>query len=112
MVTEKETEKTAVVEIAEGFQSYEMVLIFKPDMEPGALETATGNFSRMITEKGGIISQVDSWGKRKLAYPIKHYLEGNYILFKFKADPASNKNLETNLRISEEIIRFLVIRIE
>lgn len=115
MVIEKEiekvTEKVTVTEVADGLQDYEMVLILKPDLESSALEMVTGNFSRMITDKGGIISQMEPWGKRKLAYPIKHYLEGNYILFKFKAEPALNKTLETNLRITEEIIRYLLIKV-
>jgi len=110
MVIEKETEKT--IDISDELQDYEMVLILKPDLESSALETVTGNYSRMITEKGGIVSQMDSWGKRKLAYPIKHYLEGNYVLLKYKAEPAFNKTLETNLRITEEILRHLLIKIE
>jgi len=110
MVTEKEIEKT--IEVSDELQDYEMVLIVKPDLESSALEAITGNISRMITEKGGTVSQMEPWGKRKLAYPIKHYLEGNYMLFKFKAEPAFNKTLETNLRITEEIIRYLLIRVE
>ena len=116
MVIEKEIEKVAekvtTAEVGEGLQDYEMVLILKPDLESSALETVTGNFSRMITDRGGIISQMEPWGKRKLAYPIKHLLEGNYVLFKYKAEPAVNKTLETNLRITEEIIRFLLIKVD
>jgi small subunit ribosomal protein S6 len=110
MVTEKETEK--VTEVSDGLQDYEMVLIIKPGLESAALETITDNVRRMITDKGGTVSQMEPWGKRKLAYPIKHHLEGNYVLFKFKAEPALNKALETNLRITEEIIRHLLIKID
>jgi small subunit ribosomal protein S6 len=110
MVIEKETVKTP--EASDELQSYELVVIFKGDLEPGAIEMTSHNFSRMITEKGGVVSQMDSWGKRKLAYPIKHSLEGNYVLYKFKASPAFNKELETSLRISEEVIRYLLIRVD
>jgi small subunit ribosomal protein S6 len=46
-----------------------------------------------------------------LAYPIKHFLEGNYVLTRFKISPARCKELETNLKISEEIIRHLLIKV-
>jgi small subunit ribosomal protein S6 len=108
MVTEKET--TTTVEVEDDLQDYELVVIFKTDLESSALETLTGNISQTITEKGGIISRVDTWGKRKLAYPIKHNLEGNYVLFKFQAEPAFNKTLENNLRIAEEVIRYLLVK--
>jgi small subunit ribosomal protein S6 len=53
---------------------------------------------------------VEKWGKKKLAYPIKHFLEGNYVLTRFKVSPAQCKELEANLKITEEVLRHLLIK--
>ncbi len=93
-------------------RNYEMVLIISPEVADEALDTTIDNISRFITEKGGVISDVERWGKRKLAYPIGRSTEGNYVLTHFKLKPASGKGLEANLQISEEVLRHLLIRIE
>jgi len=54
---------------------------------------------------------VERWGKRRLAYPIEHFMEGNYVLARFKLKPALSKELEANLRISEELLRHLLIKL-
>ncbi len=64
------------------------------------------------TGRGGTIANTERWGKRKLAYPIKHSLEGNYVLIKCKLKPASSRELEANLGISEEVLRHLLVKLE
>ena len=91
---------------------YELVFIVSPEIVDEALETTIDAISRFITSKGGIVSNVDQWGKRRLAYPIKHFLEGSYVLTQFKMSPAWGKELERNLQISEEVLRHLLIKIE
>ena len=93
-------------------QEYELVYILNPEMADEAVETRVNGLSEFITSREGVIDGVDKWGKRKLAYPIKHFLEGNYILTKFKLSPARSKELESNLRISEDVIRHLLIKVE
>ena len=93
-------------------QEYELVYILTPEMTDEALETRINSFSEFITAREGVIDAVDKWGKKKLAYPIKHFLEGNYVLTKFKLGPARSKELESNLRISEDVIRHLLIKVE
>ncbi len=92
-------------------RDYELVFIVSPEVEDGALDAAVDNVSQFITGKGGIISDVARWGKRRLAYPIKHFLEGNYVLTRFKMKPVWSKELEANLQISEEILRHLLIKL-
>ena len=94
----------------EQLRDYEMVLVISPDVAEEKFEATIDNISRFITEKGGVISDMERWGKRKLAYPIKNFIEGSYILTHFKMNPASGKELEANLRISEEVLRHLLIR--
>jgi small subunit ribosomal protein S6 len=91
-------------------QDYELVVILNPDMAEDAIETRINNISQFITTREGVISDTQKWGKKKLAYPIKHFLEGFYVLTKFQTKPARAKELEANLRISEEVIRHLLIK--
>ncbi len=107
MVTEKiSTEK------GELLRDYELVVVISPEVPEEEFEATTDNISRFITDRRGTISQTERWGKRKLAYPIKHFVEGNYVLTRFKLKPTLSKELEANLRISEDVLRHLLIRLE
>ena len=90
---------------------YELVLIISPEVVDEALNTTMDGIKQFITEKGGVISTVEQWGKRKLAYPLKRVLEGNYVLTQFKLDSTLGKELEKNLQISEEVLRHLLIKV-
>ena len=79
---------------------YEMVVILSPDIADEALDAAIENIKQFITGKAGIVDEVEKWGKRRLAYPIARFLEGNYILAKFKISPTYCKELEASLKIS------------
>jgi len=107
-VAKKKIERKAVDKKS---QEYELIYILNPEMSEEALETMTNGITQFITGKEGVIDAVDKWGKKKLAYSIKHFLEGNYILTKFKMNPARCKELEANLRISEDVIRHLLIKV-
>ncbi len=95
----------------EHLRDYELVLIISPEVLGEKFDTVVDNVSQFIAEKGGIISDVEQWGKRRLAYPIKHCEEGNYVLTRFKLKPTLSKELEANLQISEEILRHLLIKL-
>ena len=90
---------------------YELVLIISPEVVDKGLDTTIDRVTQFITEKGGSISDIEQWGKRRLAYPIKHFVEGSYVLTRFKLKPTLSKELEANLRISEEVIRHLLIKL-
>ena len=93
-------------------RDYELAVIISPEVMDEKLEAMIDNISKFITERGGVISSVDRWGKRKLAYPIKHFMEGNYVLAQFKLKPALGKELEARLQILEEVLRHLLVKIE
>jgi small subunit ribosomal protein S6 len=103
--------KTVQTIVSNKQKEYELVYIVSPDVSDEALENRVSNVSQFITSHDGVISSVDKWGKRKLAYPLKHYLEGNYILTRFSLSPARCKELEANLKISEEILRHLLVKV-
>ena len=104
------TKKKVIATVDKKLQDYELILILNPDIAEEALESRLNGISQFITSREGVVSEVNKWGKRKLAYPVKHFLEGIYILAKFQMKPAGAKELESNLRIYEEIIRHLLIK--
>ena len=107
MVTKDETKTTEQL-----VNDYELVFIVHPEVADDALDPLINNVTQYITGKNGTVIEVARWGRKKLAYPIKHVLEGNYVLIKFKLNPAANKEMETNLKIAEKIIRYLLIKID
>ena len=92
-------------------RDYELVLIISPEVMDEALDTTLDKVNQFITGKDGVISNAERWGKRKLAYPIKHFVEGSYVLTQFKLKPTLSKELEANLQISEEVLRHLLIKL-
>jgi small subunit ribosomal protein S6 len=92
-------------------QEYELVFVLNPSLAEEAAESRINSVSQYVTAHEGAMSDVQKWGQKKLAYPIKHFNEGNYVLAKFKMKPAHIKELEGNLRISEEVIRHLLIKV-
>lgn len=104
-------EKASTSEVKR-LNDYELTLIIKPDASEEVVNGIVETIKQFVTSRGGNIVEVTPWGKKKLAYPIKHYLEGNYILFKMQAKPSVSKDLEATLQISENIVRFLMVKIE
>ena len=95
--------------------SYETLYIIKPDVEEEARKALIEKFAVIITHDGGEIESTDEWGMRKLAYPIHYknegdYTEGYYVLVNFKASPTLPAELERNFKITDSIMRFIVVR--
>jgi small subunit ribosomal protein S6 len=92
-------------------RDYELLLIISPEVVDEELEGRVDRIGQLITERGGEVSATEPWGRRKLAYPIEHFTEGHYVLIRFSFEPALCRELEASLRISEEIIRHLLINL-
>jgi len=92
-------------------RDYELVVIISPEVAEEKFDATIDNVSQFITEKGGTISDVERWGKKRLAYPIEHFMEGSYVLTRFSLKPTSSKELEANLQISEEVLRHLLVKL-
>jgi small subunit ribosomal protein S6 len=93
-------------------REYELVFIVHPDLDDTALKDVVEKVSGWITEAGGLVSKVDLWGKRKLAYAIRKQKEGQYVLLQTQMDPAFGATLERNLRFLEPVMRFLLISVD
>ncbi|MDO5027593.1 MAG: 30S ribosomal protein S6 [Tissierellia bacterium] len=91
--------------------NYEAVLIFNPNLTDEDRNQKLEGFKKIIEEAGEVTS-VDDWGKRKLAYEINYIKEGYYYIVDFKADASHIKEFERRMRISDSIIRYMVIRKE
>ena len=91
--------------------NYEAVLIFKTELADADRVALLDRFKGHIEENGEVVS-VDDWGKRKLAYEINYTKEGYYYIVDFKANADHIKEFERRLRISDLILRYMVIRKE
>jgi small subunit ribosomal protein S6 len=91
---------------------YELMLLFRPDLEDDKLQSAVEKVTRAIVNAGGALTKVSPWGKRRLAYEIQHFREASYFLIHFDIDPSAVREIERGLLISEEILRHLVTLLE
>lgn len=90
---------------------YESVIIISPVVEEEGIKNLITKFSDLINTEGKVES-VEEMGKRKLAYEVKKNKEGYYILINFEAKPELITELERNYRITDEVIKFIVVRKE
>lgn len=88
---------------------YESIIIVNPNVDEAGLKALEEKFTGLINENGKVES-VENIGKRKLAYEIKKFNEGTYMLFNFEAKTDSITELERVYRITDDIIKFIVVR--
>jgi small subunit ribosomal protein S6 len=93
-------------------REYELVFILHPDLDETATNEVVERVKGWITEAGGTIDEIDLWGTKKLAYPIRKQNEGQYFLFKVHMIPTFVIELERNLRFVEPVMRFLITLVE
>lgn len=91
-------------------RNYELMYIQRPDLEEEARTSNTERFNAVITENGGEITNFEDMGKRRLAYEIEKNREGYYVLTNFKAKPDTVKELERIIKITDGVIRYLIVR--
>jgi len=92
-------------------RKYELVIIFAPTTDE---ETRNSIFDRLkgIIESAGSVDSVDEWGTRKLAYEIKDFTEGYYIVANFQAETEAVNELDRIAKITDQVIRHMVVREE
>lgn len=91
---------------------YEVVTIISPEVDGERLPEIVDWLSKLITDRGGEVESAEQWGMRKLAYPVKKFMEANYVLTKFKLEAELTKELGTEIGASGEILRHLVVKRE
>ena len=91
-------------------RDYELVVILDPEIGDDAVPNSIQKLELGITSRGGEVTDSNHWGRRRLAYPIKRHFEGNYVVSQIKLDPEKVPDLESTLRISEDVIRHLIVK--
>lgn len=91
---------------------YEVMFIVRPDVVEEEVDKLIAGFSTTVTNGGGVVKSVEKMGRRKLAYLVRKFADGNYILLTIEADGALVAELERRLRVSEPVIKFITVRMD
>ena len=89
--------------------NYEVMYIVKP-IEEEAFEAVVKKFDDLLAANGATVEKTDKWGKKRLAYPIQDLNDGIYVLVTFKADAKAVKELDRVMKITDEILRHMIIK--
>ncbi|MCB9077153.1 MAG: 30S ribosomal protein S6 [Anaerolineaceae bacterium] len=90
-------------------RNYELAFIISPNVDDEGATNVVEKVSGFVKAINGEVASVDVWGRRPLAYPINNHREGTYVRLETKMSPSSVGQLERNLKLSEEVIRYLLI---
>ncbi len=91
---------------------YEHVFVARQDISPQQVETLTADLTKVIEANGGQVKKTETWGLRNLAYKINKNRKGHYVLLNIDAPASLVTELERNVRLNEDIIRHLTVRVE
>jgi small subunit ribosomal protein S6 len=91
---------------------YEVMFIVRPDVADEDLDKLIAGFTTTVTNGGGTVKSVEKMGKRKLAYLVRKFSDGNYILLVIEATGPIVLELERRLRVTEQVIKFITVRVD
>lgn len=91
---------------------YEVMFIVRPDVEDADLDKLIAGFEHTVTNGGGTVRSTEKLGRRKLAYTVRKFNDGNYVLLTIDADGKLVAELERRLRVSEPVIKFITVRMD
>ena len=92
--------------------SYELMYVVRPTVDEQSLASVNEKVEKFVVTGGGQVTRRDDWGKRRLAYQITKFSEGFYSVLQLNLPPTAVRNLERSLQLTEEILRYLVVRVE
>ena len=93
-------------------KAYELLLLLNPSLDEESRAAVLDKVQGLITADGGVVDNLDSWGKRKLAYEIDKLAEGDYALIDFHATPNSIAELDRVLHITDPVVRYMLVNRE
>jgi small subunit ribosomal protein S6 len=91
-------------------RTYEVMYIVRPDLEEADLDKLIEGFTAVVTNGGGEVSQTEKLGRRRLAYIVRKFQDGQYVLMHISADGPLVAELERRLRVTEQVIKFITVR--
>jgi small subunit ribosomal protein S6 len=93
-------------------RDYELMVVLTPDLDDQGVEETTERVRSLVTTRGGEVTDLQPWGRRRLAYPITKFRDGFYAVAKLKLDPTAAAPLERSLQLNETVIRHLLVRLD
>ena len=91
-------------------RKFETLLLLSPELGTEARDALLANFSEIIEREHGAIINIDHWGMRDLAYPVRKMMRGYYVLFEYEGVNAIVAEFERNIRISDGVFKFITVR--
>jgi small subunit ribosomal protein S6 len=93
-------------------RDYQLAMVLSPELDDDGVTGISDRVSQFVTQRGGTVGNLDKWGVRKLAYPLKKYQEGNYLWTEFTVEAQTVKELESSLKLWSEVLRYLLVKKE
>ena len=97
--------------VAQRMRDYELVMVLSPEVGEDEVSATIDRVTSFVTERGGTVSEQETWGVRRLAYAIRRFQEGNYIMTRFALDAKDVLELDRSLTASEDVLRHLVTKV-
>ena len=93
-------------------RDYELMVVLTPELDDDGVTATTERVTSLVTARGGEVVDVQSWGRRRLAYPIKKFRDGHYAVAKLRLSPEAAEPLDRSLKLTEPVIRHLLVRLD
>ncbi len=90
-------------------KDYEVGVIINPSLDDEQIQAVVQRLTKTITDQGGVITKVNTWGKRRLAYPIKRNIDGYYLFMDFQTDSDKIAEIERYIHVQEAILRHIIL---
>lgn len=92
-------------------REYEMMVVLSPDLTLEEIPDKMESLRGLLSDNGGTVTEIIDWGRRRLAYPIRRFFEGHYVIAEFTSDSGDgNREVERALMIDESVLRHLIVR--
>lgn len=91
--------------------AYELVYIISPEVSDEEIPQVIEKMSQSVNSAGGNVVEVAQWGRKRMAYPIRRFAEGNYVFNRIELEPVKVKEIEANLRLSDQVLRHLMVKV-
>ena len=93
-------------------RDYELMVVLTPELDDAGIEQTTERVRSLVTARGGEVTDLQPWGRRRLAYPINKLRDGYYAVAKLKLEPTAAEPLERALKLNETVVRHLLVRLD
>lgn len=91
---------------------YETLYLIRPDLEPEEYKAIIEKYNKLIEDNSGVVIKVEEWGKRALAYEVKRFKDGFYVLVRFCGDTDLPDRLHRDFKLDERILKFIVVKLK